>query len=866
MRIKRKLACVLLSFVFAFSLMSVIQPGEAVNADEFITPVAKNNIDWIYYLNNNSLFSTESGYSRVVFNGSDLFVEDYNDSFEIQSRREIPVELPYFADFYNGENEYYLVFYDYNTDCDDSKETIRVVKYSKDWSRISSVSFLGKVTGENGWCYIRHPFSWGGCSIAELNGKLYLAAGREGYVDPSVGMGHQGLIVLEIDEATMSGRYVDGDLWHSFSQHFAVHDDWLLLLEESEGSECTQISKITPDSPYRYPIVNVLNYGGQRTSAWAVATRASAEGIACSDNNVLAVGTSIDQSKYDDPDANNIYYVYLTVTPLSVFDDHENYHKDRTDTGDFRWLSDSSSTGGMKGVKIVEINSNRFLVMWENSENEGTATNTEPLANHVLHYVFIDGDGNKISNEMKSNVPLSDCDPVVKDGWVSWCATSDCFAEFVSINTITGSVWKKDYRIAGEHSTWELKDGLLTISGTGKIKDDFIYDFLDKSEIRAVQIHDGITEIGNNAFARIGASTIVLPESVTIIGNYAFANSTTLRNIYIPDSVTEIGSDAFNTGWYWTGSGKTVYYVTIHCNEGSYASEYADELEITYTTEGGGYYYAPYHPGVTGVWKDGKWYNGAGIQIYDGIMEWKREGSSWYIEDSNGYIPKSKWEIVDGKRYYFDENGIMASNEWRDGQWLSRSGVQEYPNKGTWKSNDTGWWFEDESGWYPKSEWQKINGKWYYFDSDGYIETSCYRDGCWLDDEGAWNTKYGHGTWKNNDQGWWFTDNGWYPVSQWLWINGKRYYFNEEGYMESGCYRDGCWITKSGAWNPDYSNGTWKSDSTGRWYTDNGWYPRNCSLLIDGELYNFDSNGYVIENQDEGVTDTTSDSETVLPD
>jgi hypothetical protein len=103
----------------------------------------------------------------------------------------------------------------------------------------------------------------------------------------------------------------------------------------------------------------------------------------------------------------------------------------------------------MKGVKIVEINSNRFLVMWENSENEGTATNTEPLANHVLHYVFIDGDGNKISNEMKSNVPLSDCDPVVKDGWVSWCATSDCFAEFVSINTITGSVWKKDYRIAG---------------------------------------------------------------------------------------------------------------------------------------------------------------------------------------------------------------------------------------------------------------------------------------------------------------------------------------------------------------------------------------------------------------------------------
>lgn len=175
-------------------------------------------------------------------------------------------------------------------------------------------------------------------------------------------------------------------------------------------------------------------------------------------------------------------------------------------------------------------------------------------------------------------------------------------------------------------------------------------------------------------------------------------------------------------------------------------------------------------------------------------------------------------------------------------------------------ADTAGWQGSYEDGWryyisdseYVKSNWKSISGKWYYFDSDGYMESNCYRDGYWLTKSGEWDTKNSHGTWKRDGTGWWYEDNGWYPVSRWLWIDGECYYFDSDGYMESECYRDGCWITKSGAWDPRYSHGVWKADPVGKWYSDNGWYPKNCSLKIDGKTYDFDYRGYVIDQSNEG--------------
>ena len=130
------------------------------------------------------------------------------------------------------------------------------------------------------------------------------------------------------------------------------------------------------------------------------------------------------------------------------------------------------------------------------------------------------------------------------------------------------------------------------------------------------------------------------------------------------------------------------------------------------------------------------------------------------------------------------QGAVTYENEWVNGQWYGTNGDTSYTAQGTWKSDSTGWWFEDSTGWYPKSQWQKIDGKWYYFTSDGYMDYSEYRDGCWLGLDGAWVEEYSSGTWHEDSNGWWFEDNGWYPQSQYLWIDGVNYWFDASGYTK----------------------------------------------------------------------------------
>ncbi len=124
------------------------------------------------------------------------------------------------------------------------------------------------------------------------------------------------------------------------------------------------------------------------------------------------------------------------------------------------------------------------------------------------------------------------------------------------------------------------------------------------------------------------------------------------------------------------------------------------------------------------------------------------------------------------------------SSEWINGKWYNADGSQTYKGTLSWKSNASGWWVEDTSGWYPQSQWQKIDGKWYYFCADGYMDYSEYRDGCWLNADGSMNPNYTGGHWCSDSKGWWYEDNGWYPCSQYVWIDGVRYWFGASGYWE----------------------------------------------------------------------------------
>ena len=62
----------------------------------------------------------------------------------------------------------------------------------------------------------------------------------------------------------------------------------------------------------------------------------------------------------------------------------------------------------------------------------------------------------------------------------------------------------------------------------------------------------------------------------------------------------------------------------------------------------------------------------------------------------------------------------MASNEWIEGRFIAKDGVQSYEPKADWKQNESGgWYYQDSSGWYAKNGTVKIDGKKYKFDANG---------------------------------------------------------------------------------------------------------------------------------------------------
>ena len=210
-------------------------------------------------------------------------------------------------------------------------------------------------------------------------------------------------------------------------------------------------------------------------------------------------------------------------------------------------------------------------------------------------------------------------------------------------------------------------------------------------------------------------------------------------------------------------------------------------------------------------WKQiqGKWYyfdqdgNRLHSTVYkgyafnqDGVMvenSWTNLDNQWYYADSSGRLAQNTWKKINGSWYYFDQTGSMLSNTSVDGYLLTKSGAMA--EKG-WTKLDQIWYYVAPSGKILQDKWEKINGSWYYFDKDGGMLSATTFKGYLFNQSGA----MAENNWVKIKDTWFYANgSGRYVQQNWQKIQGSWYSFDQNGGMLADKWKESYYLKTSGA-------------------------------------------------------------------
>ncbi len=529
------------------------------------------------YLNNNSdgtLQKVQLVFDRNDSSKSKVLIEKYDSNFNYISVKEIKYELEICGGYFSGEKYNFLVFGQRNLEDDDNVEVIRVVKYDKNWNKLSQCSINAINT------YI--PFDAGSCRMVEKNGILYIDTSHKMYKSED-GYHHQSNMLIRIDEETMQKLYTrhgvsnigTGYVSHSFNQYILADDSYIYTIDHGDAypraiSICkTQIGKERPtEIAYTYLISGTS--GNNNTGV-------SIGGAELSETSCIIAGNSVKQNENSSSDSN--YYekrnIFITVT---------NKSKVTEENTSIKWLTNYTADGNIycNTPQLVKINDNKLVVMWEEVANNST----------TIKAVMIDANGNYLSDVITIGGRLSDCKPIIYNNKVVWSVTTGEKAIFFAIDISNESIFNNynnqgivdltkfehfeysydsekgqytignfDNRVSSitlpkiQYPWMKIELGYQTFYQSEVIKTVIIPEgytiipngcFDEAKNLQSVTLPSTLTEIGANAFYRTKLQSIIVPDSVTKISRAAFASMSELTNVKLPENLTEISELLFS--------------------------------------------------------------------------------------------------------------------------------------------------------------------------------------------------------------------------------------------------------------------------------------------------------------------------------
>ena len=345
--------------------------------------------------------------TRIEYTDKKVLVEQYaSDGSTLQSSRTIDVELELFGGFYSGSDANYLVFGNKNLSESDTSEVLRVVKYSKDWNRISSCSVKGANT------YI--PFDAGSLRMTETNGRLYIHTCHEMYATDD-GLHHQANMTFVVKESdlTIEQSYYDimniaqaGYVSHSFNQFIQTDGKFVYRVDHGDASpRAISITKCETDGSIE-DVSYILAVDLSKVPGYNQ-TGVSVGGFALSTENCILAGNGIDFTK-EDVDTEGIRNIFVNITDREL------------EQSETIWLTKYSSSDKIETgtPHLVKVGNDGFLVLWEETDTKMEETYTKLLT--------IDGNGTVISDSVAADMRLSDCEPILcSDGLVRWYAAEN---------------------------------------------------------------------------------------------------------------------------------------------------------------------------------------------------------------------------------------------------------------------------------------------------------------------------------------------------------------------------------------------------------------------------------------------------------